>query len=114
PTTSCSHGAGDHGLDGATTSNSSADLGTRGEGQTHRCGAGGTKGNRVMKAEVRLLILAAQMRFESAEHLVEKVGGFSGGSNSRIEIDERGQRTLRWNVVIRKNRLDAARRAHAG
>src|SRR2546421_2826180 len=57
--------------------------------------------------------LSAQLSLERGQHLAEEGGGFRGGGDCGIEIDERGQRTLRRNVVVSKDRLDAAGRAHA-
>ena len=58
-------------------------------------------------------ILSAQLSFECGQHLAEEGGGFRGGGDCGIEIDERGQRALRGNVVVSKDRLDAAGWAHA-
>lgn len=59
-------------------------------------------------------ILGVQLRLKRRQHLVEEGGGFRSGGHRGIAIDEGGERTLRWDVVIGKNGLDAAGRAQAG
>ena len=61
-----------------------------------------------------LSILGDQLRSERGQHFVEEAGGLSGGGYCGIPIDERGQLTMRGDVLVGKNGLDAAGRADAG
>ena len=54
--------------------------------------------------------LSVELRFERRQHLVEKGGGPEGGGHGGIKVDERGQRAVRRNIVVREDRLEC----HAG
>src|SRR5207249_3869648 len=56
----------------------------------------------------RLLILSAQLHLKRGQQCIEETGGLGCGGYRGIDIYERGQRTLRRDVMIGKNGPDTA------